>query len=384
MQHVLYLDNAATSFPKPPGVLKAMEECLARHGGNPGRSGHRLSLEAGRIVFRAREKVAQLLGVSDSARVIFTSNATMAINITLFGFLREGDHVVTTSMEHNAVMRPLRHLEKIRHLKLTIVQCTPEGRLEARHVKEALTGETRLIVMTGASNVTGTLFPVAEVAALKGKVPLLVDAAQTAGAVPLAPERDGIDMAAFSGHKSLMGPMGTGVLYMRQGMELEPLFFGGTGSLSESEEMPEFLPDRFECGTLNVVGLAGLEAAAGHILEHGVEAVGAHERSLMAHLIEGLSSLGGVTIHGTASPRESVAIVSLTMEGHDPAALAHALDRQFSIMVRPGLHCAPLAHRTIGTFPAGTLRVSPGFSTSHEDIGAFLSALGAIKDSRHG
>ncbi|MFN3763098.1 MAG: aminotransferase class V-fold PLP-dependent enzyme, partial [Anaerolineae bacterium] len=282
---MIYLDNAATSWPKPPEVLTAMARFMTEVGANPGRSGHRLSVEAGRIVYAAREAVAQLFNAPDPLRVVFGMNATEGINLALRGLLRPGDHVVTSSMEHNSVMRPLRALER-EGVEVTVVPCSPEGMLDPQAVLAAIRPHTRLVVLNHASNVTGTILPVAEVGRALRQIngPLLVvDAAQSGGAVPIDMQADGIDLLAFTGHKSLYGPTGTGGLIIGERVPLEefrPLIRGGTGSRSEREEQPDFLPDMCESGTPNAVGLAGLEAGVRWVLEQGVEAIRAHEVAL--------------------------------------------------------------------------------------------------------
>ncbi len=376
---MIYLDHAATSWPKPPQVVEAMAEYLECAGGNPGRSGHRLSIAAGRIVYETREALAELLHAPDPLRIIFTLNATHALNLALNGLLKPGDRVVTTSMEHNAVMRPLRAWEE-RQVELEIVPCTPEGRLDPRAVEQALTVPTRLVVVTHASNVTGTLLPVAEITRLAHHAGalVLVDAAQTAGTVPIDMAGLGIDLLAFTGHKGLQGPPGTGGLVLSDRMEsglIEPLVRGGTGSASEFEHQPEFLPDKFESGTPNGVGLAGLGAAARCLLERGVESVRAHELEMTRVLVEVLSDLPGVTVYGPPDMADRTGTVSFTVARHRVSEIGLRLDEEFGVMCRVGLHCAPAAHRTIGTFPEGTVRFAVGMTTTIQDIYAALSAV---------
>lgn len=377
---MIYLDNAATSWPKPPQVLTAMARFLTEVGANPGRSGHRLSVEAGRVVYAAREAVAELFHAPDPLRVVFGMNATEGLNLALGGLLRPGDHVVTSSMEHNSVMRPLRALER-EGISVTVVACSPEGSLDPRAVLEALRPETRLVVLNHASNVTGTLLPVAEVgrALHRMRGPLLVvDAAQSGGAVSIDVQADGIDLLAFTGHKSLYGPMGTGGLIIGERVplgEFRPLLRGGTGSRSEQEEQPDFLPDMCESGTPNGVGLAGLEAGVRWVLEQGVEAIRAHEMALTQRLIEGLSAIPGVTVYGTRDPERQTAVVSFNIAGMEPSEVGMRLDEEYGIMCRVGLHCAPAAHRTIGTFPAGTVRFALGAFNTPEEVDAALRAV---------
>ncbi len=380
---MIYLDNAATSWPKPPQVLAAMARFLTEVGANPGRSGHRLSVEAGRIVYAAREAVAELFHAPDPLRVVFGMNATEGLNLALRGLLRPGDHVVTSSMEHNSVMRPLRALERER-VSVTVVPCSPEGFLDPQAVLSALRPETRLVVLNHASNVTGTLLPVTEVGRAlhrMGGPLLLVDAAQSGGAVPIDMQADGIDLLAFTGHKSLYGPTGTGGLIIGDRVPLEefrPLIRGGTGSRSEREEQPDFLPDMCESGTPNAVGLAGLEAGVRWVLERGVEALRAHEVELTQRLSDGLREIPGVTVYGPDDARLRTAVVSFNIAGMEPSEVGMRLDEEYGIMCRVGLHCAPAAHRTIGTFPAGTVRFALGAFTTREEVDAALRAVARL------
>jgi cysteine desulfurase family protein len=381
MNRVIYFDNAATSYPKPPSVVQACQDFFLKAGGNPGRSGHRLSLQSARIVFQAREALAAFFGAADSSRLIFTSNATEALNLAILGTLREGDHVVTSSMEHNAVMRPLRHLERARSVEITVVRSNPDGTLDPAAVAGALRDNTALIVLNHSSNVVGTLLPVREVAALKGSVPLLVDAAQTAGVMPIDVQRDGIDFLAFTGHKSLWGPTGTGGLFIRPGLQPLPLRFGGTGSLSEKEEMPDFLPDLYESGTLNMTGIAGLLAGLKEVERAGLPAIREHEILLTGKLLEGLKTIDGATIYGTCDPERQTATVSFNIEGLASSDITGELDRRFNIMTRSGLQCAPAAHRTIGTHPAGTVRVSMGWFNTVQEVECLIESLAEITRS---
>ncbi len=379
---MIYLDNAATSWPKPPEVLKAMTDVLERSGGNPGRSGHRLSIAAARIIYDAREDIAQFFHAPDPLRVIFASNATHAINLVLRGLLKPGDHVVTSSVEHNAVMRPLRNLEK-QGIRLSIVPCASDGSLNAVDVAKVVDSDTRLVVITHASNVVGTVLPVAEIAPIAHKAGalLLVDAAQTAGAMPIDMLATGIDLLAFTGHKELLGPPGIGGLVINDGVDvsqIEPLMRGGTGSHSESEEQPDDLPDKFESGTANLVGIAGLGAGLHWVMDRGVEAIRAHLKELSRALIDGLSVLPGVKVYGTLDPDRSVAIVSFSVTGRRVSEIGLRLDEEYGILSRVGLHCAPAAHKTIGSFPEGTVRLAPGVFTTMDDIRTTIRAIEKI------
>jgi cysteine desulfurase family protein len=381
------MDNAATSWPKPPAMLAAMRRFIDEVGANPGRSGHRAAVEAARVVYGAREAVAELLGVSDPLRVVFTANATQALNLALRGVLAPGDHVVTTGMEHNSVMRPLRALEQEEGVTLTVAPCSPDGTLDPGEVERSLRPQTRLIVVNHASNVIGTVLPVREVAGIARRhgVPLLVDGAQSAGALPFSVEELGVDLFAFTGHKSLYGSTGTGGLVIGERVDVErfrPLVWGGTGSRSESEAQPAFLPDKFESGTLNVVGLAGLAAGVRWVVDRGVEELRVRETEMAAALIAGLREIEAgrarVRVYGVTDAHRRLATVSFTVAGMEPAEVGLRLDDDYGIAARVGLHCAPLAHRTMGTYPDGTVRLSLGAFTTDDDVAAAVAAVRAL------
>jgi cysteine desulfurase family protein len=373
-----YLDNAATSWPKPPVVGRAMQSWLDHTGGSPGRAGHRMAIGAARLLADARMALAELLGVEDPARVVFTKNVTEAINFVLLTMVGPGDRVITTAAEHNAVMRPLRALEA-RGAELTIVPVDREGELDLDALRAALREPARLVCVTHASNVIGRLVdlaPVVEAAHAHG-VPVLVDAAQTAGAVPIDAGALGIDFLAFTGHKSLLGPTGTGGLCLGPDTDLEPLLRGGTGSESELEEQPEFLPDKLESGTLNAVGIAGLHAAVEVLLARGVASVREHEIALGRRLLDGLRNLP-VTVYGPSDPAQRVGLVSIDVHGLSPSEAGLILDERFGVMTRIGLHCAPAAHHVLGTYPTGTVRLSWSPMTTEREIDAVLHALSFI------
>lgn len=383
---MIYLDYAATSWPKPKQVLEAMTDFLERSGGNPGRSGHRLSIQAARVIYEVRETVARLFNAPDPLKVVFTLNATHAINLALRGLLRAGDHVVTSGIEHNAVMRPLRALEK-EGVGLTIVPCAIDGSVDPSQIESALRHKTRLVVIHHASNVVGTIQPIEEIAAIVRRADslLLVDAAQTAGVVPIDIQAMGIDLLAFTGHKGLLGPPGTGGLVIDDRApiaEMEPLMRGGTGSRSEYEIQPEDMPDKFESGTMNGVGIAGLGAGVRWIMERGVEAIREQEMETTRVLMEGLRNMPGVTVYGVEDLSRRIAVVSMTASGRRVSDIGMRLDEEYEILCRVGLHCAPAAHRTIGTFPGGTVRLSFGVSTTMREIDRTLYALKRILEKR--
>ncbi len=382
---MIYFDNAATSWPKPPGVAAAMVRFMEEVGANPGRAAHRLAVESGRIVYRAREAVCELFHAPDPLRLVWCKNVTEALNLALWGLLRPGDHVVTSSMEHNSMMRPLRALEE--HAgrgpggaTVTVVRCSPQGMLDPAAVEAAIRPNTRLIALNHASNVAGTLLPVAQVGAIcrARDLLLLVDVAQTGGAYPIDMQAEQIDLLAFTGHKSLGGPMGTGGLIIGERVDetrLEPLLRGGTGSRSEHEVQPGFLPDMGESGTPNVVGLAGLEAGVRWVLERGVDSIRAHEVQLARALIGGLRAVPGVTVYGTLDPELQTATVSFNIAGLEPSLVGLRLDEEHGIMCRVGLHCSPASHKTLGTFPDGAVRFGLGAFNTVEEVGSAVDAV---------
>lgn len=378
MSSLVYLDQAATSYPKPPEVLEEVRSFLVDAGGSPGRSGHRLSAEAARRVFAAREAVAAVLGVGDARRLVFTSGATAALNLALQGSLRPGDHVLLGPLPHNAVTRPLRRLRENLGLEVTQLPGDADGLLDPAEAARARTPRTRLLVLTHASNATGALQPVRAIKAAVGDLPVLVDAAQSAGALPLEVDGWGLDLVAFTGHKALHGLQGTGGLALGPGVLPEPLILGGTGSRSESDVQPDFLPDRYESGTPNGPGLAGLGAGARWVLARGLESIRAHELALCARLRAALEGLPGVRVLGPAAPARRSSILSLALPGRDLGVLVQRLDREHGVLVRAGLHCAPEAHRAAGTFPAGALRLAPGPFTTQAEVDRAAAALTAL------
>jgi cysteine desulfurase/selenocysteine lyase len=375
----IYLDNAATSFPKPDAVYRAVEHALREIGVGPGRGSHRRALAASRLVFEAREAVAGLFGVKDATRVIFTHSATEALNLAVTGFLKPGDHVVSTTMEHNSLARPL-HLAEQGGVAVSRVTGDANGLVESRRISDAIRRDTRLVAITHCSNVTGAIQPIGEIGALTRRmgIRLLVDAAQSAGAVPIDVDDLNIDLLAVPGHKGLFGPQGTGFLYVAEGVGLNPILVGGTGGFSTSFEQPDALPERFESGTPNTPGIAGLLAGVEFVRATGVESIRRKEAALVTQLKEGLETIPGVAVYAPGAEEERGGVLSFTMAGRDPAEIGFRLDSEYDIAVRVGLHCAPAAHRNIGTYPGGTVRVSPGYFNSGQDIEEFLRALRSI------
>ncbi|MEN6375972.1 MAG: aminotransferase class V-fold PLP-dependent enzyme [Smithella sp.] len=378
---IIYFDNAATSWPKPPEIIAAMQNYLQNIGGSPGRSGHRLSIEAARIVFDTREKLAQLFNVPDPLQIVLTKNATEALNIAIFGLLKPGDHVITSGMEHNSVMRPLRIMEA-RGVHITVIPCDKTGLIDPAQITGAIKKNTKAIFITHASNVMGTVLPVSDIGRIAREhgLTLCVDAAQTAGCLPIDVTEMNIDLLAFTGHKSLLGPPGTGGLYIREGLEknMEPLCVGGTGSRSEMETQPDFMPDRYEAGTPNTVGIAGLQAGVEFVLSKGIGTIKSKEENLAKLFVDGISNLPGITLYGQTSVDRRIPVVSFNIAGMDAGAVALELDEHFKIMSRSGLQCAPAAHKTIGTYPTGTVRFSFSYFNTEEQVIKAIKALEQI------
>jgi cysteine desulfurase/selenocysteine lyase len=379
----LYLDNAASSHPKPENVYQTVDEVLRNLGANPGRAGHRLALMAARHITRTRQLLAELFDIPYPERIVFTANATEAINKGIKGLLNPGDQVITSSMEHNSVIRPLRQLET-QGIELAVVSANGQGEIRPQDFKKAIHQNSRLMILTHASNVTGGIMPIAEAAELAHEQGLffMVDAAQTAGLVPLSVAGTSIDLLAVPGHKGLMGPQGTGFLYAGPEVTLRTLMEGGTGSQSELEVQPDIWPDCMESGTLNTPGIAGLGAGVSFILGQGPEEIRKKEIALSRQIWEGLKKIPSVRTYGPEASESRTAVVSFNITGVNPQIVASILDTAFDVAVRPGLHCAALTHRTLGTFPEGTVRVSPGFFTREEDIESFLRAIAEIAKQR--
>ncbi len=374
---LVYLNNAATSRKKPECVYQAMDSFMRDVGVSPYRSVDSPAMEAAGIIADARTKLACLFGVEDARQIVFGGSCTEGLNLAIKGILQPADHVVITSLEHNSVMRPLSALIQERGIAVSRAKVDSEGRTDMSDLESLLTGKTRLVVMPHASNVTGTIQPVEDCAELcrrKG-VPLLVDAAQTAGCLPLDLGTVPIDMLAFSGHKGLMGPQGVGGLYIRKGVDPKPLKHGGTGSNSASEKQPGSVPDRYESGTPNTPGLAGLSAALDYIGTVTVQAIRAGIIELGNIMLDGLRGIDGVTLHGPSSMADNVGVFSFTMASRDIAEVADHLQHRHGIIARVGLQCSPAAHKAIGTFPDGTLRVSVGHHSMIEEVEYFLQKL---------
>jgi cysteine desulfurase family protein len=377
---IIYLDNAATSWPKPPSVWEAMERNMIESAANPGRGSHEMAVKASRAVFEARKRLARLFRVNNPNDIAFTMNTTHALNLAIQGLLKPGDHVIATSLEHNSVRRPLEALKRKIGIDVTYVPTDTKGMLKREAVEEAITARTKLIAVTHSSNLLGTIIPISEIGeiARRRNIKLLVDSAQSAGVLPIDVEGMGIDLLAFPGHKGLMGPQGTGGLYIHPDMELEPLMHGGTGSKSEAPEQPDIRPDRYEAGTPNTVGLAGLSEGVNFVLKETTQAIHAKELQLTFELMEGLQRIPGITLLGPDLGEERTAIVSFLLDGVDPSELAFLLDQQFGIAVRSGFHCTPLGHETAGSYETGAVRASPGYFTQKSEIVSMIDAVTEI------
>lgn len=373
---MIYLDNAATSFPKPDIVYEAIMEAMKEYGANPGRSGHKLALKAGRAIYETRDLLSKFFNIEDPMRIIFTSNATDGLNLAIKGLLKSGDHVITTSMEHNSVLRPLKALEKI-DVETSIIQCDETGSIDIKDIEANIKNNTKLIVTTHASNVTGTIFPVKEIGKLARKhgVVYMLDAAQTAGVYDIDVVDMNIDILAFPGHKSLLGPQGTGGVYIKEGIEITQMKEGGTGSKSDSLMQPDIYPDKFESGTPNMPGIVGLGAGIKYILNKGINNIRDHEKKLTKAFIYGLKEIEDVKIYGPKDVEKQAPVISINIGKEDSSEVSYILDQVFNIAARPGLHCAPLAHKTIGCYEQGCIRFSVGPFNTIKDIEAVIEAV---------
>jgi len=376
----VYLDTAATSRKKPECVYRAMDHFMREIGSSPGRSVHQPGIQASRIVADTRMKLARLLGVDDSAQVVFTLNCTEALNLAIKGILKTGAHVITTGVEHNSVMRPLLALKQERDITVTRAKADVRGMTDPDDLKNCIRPGTALIVMTHASNVTGAIQPIEECVRIAKEhgIPFLLDAAQTTGSIPIDLGRLPIDMMAVSAHKSLMGPQGVGALYIGKDISLTPLKQGGTGSSSSEETQPETLPDKYESGTPNSPGIAGLGAALDFLESETIGKVRKSIREKGDMILKTLKEMDNIVIYGPGDMKYNIGIFSFRVKGRDHAEVASELEKKYGIMTRVGLQCAPSAHKIIGTFPEGTVRVGVGYFTTTDEIEYFLESLEKI------
>lgn len=373
---MVYFDNAATTFPKPEIVYTSIMEAMREYGANPGRSGHKLALKASRGIYDTRELLCKIFNAKNPMNIILTFNATESLNIGIKGVLKPGDHVITTSMEHNSVLRPIKYLEKF-GIESTIVEADEKGRINVLDIEKSIKSNTKLIVNTHVSNLTGTIMPVEDIGKLarNNGIIYMVDAAQSAGVYDIDVDKMNIDILAFPGHKGLLGPQGTGGLYIRDELQLEGFMHGGTGSASHSLIQPDIYPDKFESGTANASGIVGLGAGIKYILDRGINDIKEYEESLTKHFIEEVRKIDGIKLYGPLNIMEQGGVVALNIKDADSSEVSYILDQEYDIAVRPGLHCAPLAHKTIGTLEQGAVRFSFGIFNSHEEIELSIKAL---------
>ena len=382
----IYLDNAATSWPKPDTVYETTWRFLTDLGGSAGRSVYREAIEAERVVQKTRQSVARLLGLDQVNRIVFSTNGTDALNVAIHGMLDPGDHVITSMVEHNSVLRPLNEQSCRNQVEVTFVTVDHQGVIDPDQIASAIRANTKLIVVSHASNVTGVVQPIDIVGRIAREhgVIFLVDAAQTVGHVPIRLQGSDIDLLAASGHKGLLGPLGTGILYVGDRAEsmLRTIRQGGTGTNSEEERQPRALPEKYEVGNMNIPAIAGLGAGIDFLLDRGIDSIRRREQQHMEILLNGLAGVSGISIFGNGDPDRQVPVVSFRMDGLDPQEVASVLDSTYRIQLRAGLHCAPRMHQWLGTgATGGTIRMSLGWSTTVEQIDMSVQALNEIASS---
>lgn len=372
---MIYLDNAATTFPKPTEVYEEVMNCMKNYAANPGRSSHDMAVKAVSKVTECREKISEIFGASDPFSIVFTCNATQALNIGIKGMAKKGDHIISTVVEHNSVLRPLNALYR-QGVRITLIGADQYGYVNMTDLKREIRKNTKLIVVNHASNVLGTIQNIKAIGDIAREygIAFMVDASQSAGVIPIDVEEDKIDMLAFPGHKSLYGPEGTGGLYIRKDIKLETFIEGGTGSNSYSMSQPDFLPDRFESGTLNVPGISGLCEGVKYVQKTGMENIRKREENIMEYLLLELKKLSFVKIYGLLSARGRCSVISINIDNMDCSKVGYLLNKK-GIAVRTGYHCAPLIHGIIGTNNSGTVRISPGYFNTEKDIEIFIEAL---------
>lgn len=377
----IYLDNASTSFPKAPTVATAMSDYITNRGININRGSYALAYDVEDIIYTTRQRLHTLFNGHDPSHVIFTQNVTMSLNMVIKGLLKAGDHVLVSSMEHNAVMRPLTQLLD-KGIAFDIIPCDKTGSIQLESMDSLIRPNTVAMIINHASNVCGSIQPLESIGSIckAHNLQFIVDAAQTAGVIPIDVKACHIDALCFTGHKGLLGPQGIGgiILTKEMAQTLIPLIAGGTGSFSHLETMPTHMPDAFEAGTLNLPGIMGLNEGLSYIESQGMENIHNHELGLTQAFLEGLQPIDGINIVGKQNIQTRTAVVSITIDGMDPANIAYELESTYHIMTRVGLHCAPRAHQTLGTYPEGTVRFSFGYANTHKDVKSALSALHRI------
>ncbi|MDK2586646.1 aminotransferase class V-fold PLP-dependent enzyme [Romboutsia sedimentorum] len=373
---MIYLDNAATTYPKPEKVYNSIMDCMKNYCANPGRAGHKLAMRAAREIYDARENIAKLFNIDNPMNVIFTNNATDSLNLAIKGVVKSGDHIITTSMEHNSVIRPIKSLEN-HGVENTIVQCDKEGFLNIEDLKKAIKSNTKLIVTTHASNVVGTLIDIKAVGevAKEHNLLYLVDASQTAGVYDINVSDINVDMIAAPGHKCLLGPQGTGILYIREGLNVNILKEGGTGSKSEDLFQPDLVPDKYEAGTHNTPGIVGLNEGVKFVLEKGIDNIRIHEEKLCEYMLNKLEEVPNIIVYGIKDSKKRAAVIAINIGNMDSGEITFLLDSQYQIATRSGIHCSPLAHQTLGTLEQGVVRFSLGYFNTESDIDEAIRAL---------
>lgn len=382
--NLIYMDNAATSFPKPKCVVDAVVECMTGYCANPGRGSHSMSVKSGSVVMDARCKAAAFFNAENPMNVIFTTNATHAINYALKGILKSGQHVITTSMEHNSVIRPLRTMEIKMGIEVDIIRCGDRGIFDPEDIRNAIKTNTALVVCTYSSNVTGTIMPVRDIGriAKENGILFLLDASQGAGSCEVDMKDIGADFVAFPGHKGMMGPQGTGGLIISERNLKDTIIEGGTGSDSANINQPDVIPDRFESGTPNVPGIAGLKAAIEYINGIGLRKIKNHRHEMLRRLTDGVKQIRGAALYSSENVAENSGIVALNIRDMDSTEVSYLLDTKFNIATRAGIHCSPEAHRTLGTLERGIVRISPGWFNTYDDAERTLDALERIAAER--
>ena len=380
----IYLDNASTTFPKAPNVASAMADYITNCGININRGSYSLAYDVEDTIYTTRQRLNTLFNGHDPSHVIFTQNVTMSLNMVIKGLLKAGDHVLVSSMEHNAVMRPLTQLLD-KGITFDTIPCDSTGSIQMDSIEPLIRPNTVALIINHASNVCGTIQPLESIGPIckAHNLQFIVDAAQTAGVIPIDVKACHIDALCFTGHKGLLGPQGIGgiILTKEMAQTLTPLIAGGTGSFSHLETMPTHMPDAFEAGTLNLPGIIGLNEGLDYIESQGMENIHNHELVLTQSFLEGLQSIDGINIVGKQNIQDRTAVVSITIDGMDPANIAYELESTYHIMTRVGLHCAPRAHQTLRTYPEGTVRFAFGYANTHKDVESALSALNTIVKS---
>lgn len=373
----IYLDNAATSFPKPKEVATAVYDFMVNNGTSSGRGSYKKAMQSDYIVYECRKLIGKLFNFDNPKKVVFTSNVTDSLNIAMRGILKENDHVITSSLEHNAVWRCLKTLERDINIKIDTVECSKDGITNPQDIKKYIKKDTALIVFTQASNVLGTIQPIREIGAIarEHNIPFLVDSAQSAGAMKIDVKEDNIDILAFTGHKSLLGPMGTGGLIINTNIDIKQLKAGGTGGDSAYEYQPDYYPNHLETGTSNVSGIAGLREAIKFLNKEGIENIHNKEKELTKYALEKLETVKDIEIYGPRDCEKMLSVISFNIKDKRPEDVGSILDQKYDIMLRAGLHCAPTAHSVIGTKERGTLRIGLGYFNEKEDIDKLVEAL---------